>query len=250
MQLLNAWLPNFTLAQLLTTSHCHSKSHLSSYSDHPRDVPQRARAHNGARKPADVQCRAEANQNQKKWKKHRAKEICSVEQRLAGRGSRWFQTFLQTEKIRTAQILGDLIEYIPSESWTFKTFKIRRSGTELHGTSQGFGGKFIPSLPASPGLFRRSGASAPSAPILAAFEPKLLRRGVLHGLRHHLQLRDRRETAPPRCRGCAVRVELEMGITNKTQTFPRAKHWFKSWNHLRHLLLQEPNTSLQCMWSN
>lgn len=62
----------------------HSKSHLSSYSDHPGDVQQRARAHNGASKPADVQCRAEANQT----KKHRAKEICSVEQRLAGRGSR------------------------------------------------------------------------------------------------------------------------------------------------------------------
>jgi hypothetical protein len=69
-------------------------------------------AHNGARKPADVQCRAEANQT----KKHRAKEICSVEQRLAGRGSRGLQTFLQTEKLRTAQILGDLIEHIPSES--------------------------------------------------------------------------------------------------------------------------------------
>ena len=61
-----------------------------------------------------MQCRAEANQNQRK--ERRAKEICSVEQRLAGRGSRGLQTFLQTEKLRTAQILGDLIEHIPSES--------------------------------------------------------------------------------------------------------------------------------------
>ena len=143
-------------------------------------------------------------------KEHRAKEICSVEQRLAGRGSRWLQTFLQTEKIRTAQILGDLIEYIPSESWTFKTFKIRRFGTELHGTSQSFGGKFLPSLSDSPG---RSAAFAPSSPIslpsschsvAVCFMASATTCSSETGARQR----------PPICRGCAVCVEIKMGITN------------------------------------
>ena len=112
-----------------------------------------------------------------------------------------------TEKIRTAQILGDLIEYTsylnPELS---KNFKIRRSGTELHGTSQSFGGKFLPSLPDSPGLFRRSGASAPSAPI-SLFPSKSTSIAVCFMAS---TTTCRSETAPPRCRGCAVRVELEI----------------------------------------
>ena len=82
---------------------------------------------------------------------------------------------------------------------------------------------------------------------IVAIEVKPLRRGVLHGLRHHLQLRGSAPQVQRVCRSYRARDGYNY---NKTQTFPRAKHWFKSWKHLSHLLLQEPNTSLQYMLSN
>ena len=104
----------------------------------------------------------------------------------------------------------------------------------------------IPPIPFRLSRTQRSGALAPSSPIQL---PERLSRSVAVCFMASATTCSS-EAAPRRCRGCAVRVELEMGITDKTQTVPRAKQWFKNWNHLRHLLLQEPNTSLQCMWSN
>ena len=143
MQLLNA-LPNFTVAHLLTTSHFHTtgKSHTTEL---------------GSLLTCNVV------QKQIKQKNTVPKKYVLLNSVWLDGEADDFKHFYKLK--RFGQLRYWVIEYIPSESWTFKMFKIRRFGTELHGTSQGFGGKFIPSLPASPGLFRRSGASAPSAPI-------------------------------------------------------------------------------------
>ena len=76
-------------------------------------------------------------------------------------------------------------------------------------------------FPDSPGLWRLRclGAFVSDVVLLELKTLHRGHRGVLHGLRHHLQLRDGR----PLGVRCAVRIELGTGTTNKPRTFPCAK---------------------------